>query len=211
MIEIIEEEIKKEKIEFEYDSTEEILAISTGLYELLEIGECDGEGEIIVEGEYFLESIFRKLSIEILERWKIDFLFPTIRIWLEKHILAYILRIIKTTRERLLLEFEEKIKIIKIEHEKEMCRRRDHDRRIYCELIRKAWEAYEKSLTDIEFVKEVRFRYVKKEEREEWGEIIEEIEELRECVPCKFEPEFCVEEGRKPREGGEVSWSRDGS
>lgn len=113
------------------------------------------------------------------------------------HILAYILRTIKTTRDKLLVEFEEKIRIIKIEYEMEMGRLRNQDCGMYCELIWKTWEAYEKSLTDIEFVKEVRFRYVKREEREEWGEIIDEIEELREWVPCKFEPEFCVEEVRE--------------
>jgi hypothetical protein len=126
--------------------------------ELLEIGECDDAGEIVVEGEYFLESIFRKLSLEILEKWKLYSLPYESGL---KNIF-YPISSFRTTREKLVLEFEEKIRIIKMEHEEEMCRRRGHDRKVYCELIRMAWGAYEKTLMDVEFVKEIRFRYVRR-------------------------------------------------
>jgi hypothetical protein len=67
----------------DFDSKEEILAISTGLVKLLEIGEDASAGEIVVEGDYFLESIFRKLYIEIGKR-KNNSLVPGIRTWPER-------------------------------------------------------------------------------------------------------------------------------
>ena len=190
-IEIIDEKIREEG---RVDVTE----ITRELFELLTIGEIDANGVVIVEqGEYFLESVFRKFQLEFFERWKIEFIFPAIRCWLEKHIVQYIERIIKITRERLIKEYEEKIIIIKKEHEREIIIREERCKGIYLEVIKRAWEAYEKSMQDVEFVKEVRFKYNASSEREVWGEFIKELApELQECVPKVYTPEFCIDDCR---------------
>lgn len=194
-VEIIE---SKSIVEAERETKVEVVDITAGLLELLTIGETDVNGVVIVErGEYFLESIMRRFQIEFFERWKIEFLFPAIKCWLEKHIMEYIERILITTREKLIKEYEEKIIIIKEEHRCEIERREKHHREIYLAAIRRAWEAYEKSMENIEFVKEVRFKYSATDEREVWGEFIKDLApELVECVPKIYTPEFCIDERR---------------
>lgn len=191
-----EKEIEFKKIEIE-SSREDITIITTGLLDLLTIGEINHCGEIVVEGgEFFLEGLLRKFQIEFLERWKIEFLFPAIRCWLEKYIIEYILKIIMITREKIIREYEERIVIIKEYYEREMCRRDECMRKRYHEIIIKAWAEYEKSMREIEFVKEVRFKYVATEERERWGEFIKGIKELEDCVPCHYEPDWCIDDCR---------------
>jgi len=194
-IEIIE---SKSIVEAERETKAEVVEITTGLLELLTIGETDANGVVIVErGEYFLESVIRKFQIEFFERWKIEFLFPAIKCWLEKHIVEYIERIIIIAREKLIKEYEEKIIIIKEEHRCEIERREKHHREIYLTAIRRAWAAYEKSMENIDVVKEVRFKYCATDEREVWGEFIKDLApELVECVPKVYTPEFCIDERR---------------
>lgn len=190
-VEIIE---TKSIVEVERETKAEVLEITTELIELLTIGETDTNGVVVIErGEHFLESIMRRFQLEFFERWKIEFLFPAIKCWLEKHIVEYIERIVVIVREKLIKEYEEKIIIIKEEHRCEMERRERHHREIYLAAIRRAWEAYEKSMENIEFVKEVRFKYRATDEKEVWAEFIKELApEMLECVPKRYAPEFCI-------------------
>jgi len=72
-----------------------------------------------------------------------------------------------------------------------------HHWEIYLAAIREAWEAYEKSMQNIEFVKEVRFKYSATDEREEWGEFIKDLaQEMVEYVPKIYHPQFCIDECR---------------
>ena len=105
-------------------------------------------------------------------------------------------------RLKLLVEFEERLRIIKYEHECELKRREERDRKRYEEIIRKTWETYIKRFREVEFVKEVRFSYVEQvEEREIWGQFVKCLDpELVKFVPCKFEPAFCVEDSRNGSE-----------
>lgn len=195
-------EIKTKTIEeIEIEKEKEIVTITTGLLELLTIGETDCNGVVIAErGEYFFESIIRKLQTEFIERWKVEFLVPAIKCWLEKHIVEFIERIIRITREKIIKEYEEKIIIIKEEHRCEILRREECNREIYQAAIRKAWEAYEKSMRDVEFVKEVRFKYNASSEREVWGEFIKDLApELIDCVPRVYKPDFCIDDCRHAR------------
>lgn len=75
-----------------------------------------------------------------------------------KHIVQYIERIIVTVREKLIKEYDEQIIILKEKHRCQMEERERHHREIYLAAIRRAWESYEKSMEEIEFVKEVRFK-----------------------------------------------------
>jgi len=131
-----------------------VLDITTKLLKLLTIGETDANGVFVVEcGKHFLESILRRFKMEFFKRWNIEFFFPTIKCWPKKHVIKYIKRIIVLVQEKLIKEYEKKIIIIMEEHwcEMESCER--HYREIYLAAIRKAWEAYEKSMQNIEFVK----------------------------------------------------------
>jgi hypothetical protein len=185
-----EEIIKETRVDFKV-VTEEVIG-------LLTCGETDVNGVVVVEsGEWFLESVLRKFQVEFIEKWKIEFLFPAIRIWIEKHIVEYIERIIVITREKIIKEFEEKIIIIKKEHDCELKRREQCQRELYLEVIKKAWAAYSKTMNEIEFVKEVRFKYKQTEEREVWGEFIKELgPELLEFCPKVYQADFCVDDCR---------------
>lgn len=189
----------KTVIEVERETKTEVLQITTELLELITIGENDVNGVVIVErGEHFLESIMRRFQLEFFERWKVEFLFPTIKCWLEKHIVQYVERIIVMVREKLIKEYDEQIIILKEKHRCEMEERERHHREIYLAAIRRAWESYEKSMEEIEFVKEVRFKYRATEERQAWAEIIKELApEMIDCVPKCYAPEFRIDE-RQP-------------
>jgi len=197
-VETVEIFTTKTTEEIRRETKEDVTVITAQVLELLTIGETDANGVVIVErGEYFLDSVIRKFQFDFVERWKIECLFPAIKIWIEKHIIEYIERIITITREKIIKEYEEKIIIINREHECEIKRREECQREIYLEVIRKAWLAYSKTMEDIEFVKEVRFKYRAIEEREVWGEFIKELgPELLEHCPRVYKPEFYVEDCR---------------
>ena len=179
----------------EIGTKKDIAKITTGLLELLTIGETDKNGVIVVErGQYFLESIFKKLQFEIFEKWKLEFLFPAIKVWLEKYVVEYIEQIVIATKEKIIKEYEEKILILKEEQRLEIIKREEEHKAIYLEAIKRVWEAYEKRMQEIEVVKEVRFKFKVLEERETWGEFIKELApELLECVPNRYEPDFRIE------------------
>jgi hypothetical protein len=78
-----------------------------------------------------------------------------------------------------------------------MKRREECQRELYLEVIKKAWAAYSKTMNEIEFVKEVRFKYKQTEEREVWGEFIKELgPELLEFCPKVYQADFCVDDCR---------------
>jgi hypothetical protein len=192
--------ISKSIEEVEREKREEITVITREVIDLCLIGGRDDDGCVIGERGHFLETVIEKFKFEFVEKWKIEFLFPAIKCWLEKYIVEYVEKIVRITRERIIKEYEELILIIKEKHRCDIIERERCHKELYCKVIKQAWEAYEKSMEDIEFTKEVRFRYRKTEEKHIWGEFIKELApELLECVPTVYSPDFCVDDSRHGR------------
>jgi hypothetical protein len=192
--------ISKSIEEIEREKRKEITVITREVIDRCLIEERDDDGCVIRERGHFLEVVVEKFKLEFVEKWKIEFLFPAIKCWLEKHIVEYIETIVRTTRERIIKEYEERIIIIKEKHRCDIIERERCHKELYCKVIKQAWEAYQKTMEDIEFTKEVRFRYRKTEEKHIWGEFIKELApELLECVPTVYSPEFCIDDSRRGR------------
>jgi len=120
--------IEKQKISLESSSSTETTEITTSLVNLLDLEQRDSDGCVISQ-EYFLEHTVRKLSTDILEVWKLHCIIPAIKSWLEEYIVKYVEHKVRQMKLEMVLEFENKLKIIKDEHECELRRRQERDRK----------------------------------------------------------------------------------
>lgn len=125
LIEKFEESIK-ERIKLEMDSKSSGLIESELIGFLAPKSRFEDQGDIKIrwdENVQFLECIFQRLSHDILEGWKTEFLFPTIKVWLGELIVRYVMELVQKERHSLLVEFEKKLRRIRIEHVNEIKRR----------------------------------------------------------------------------------------
>ena len=185
------EEIKEKTIkEVHHELKEEIAILSTSVVALLTCGDHAG-GEIIVkEGEHFMEEMMRKFEMEFFEKWKREFVFPRIQRWIELVVVEFIIQIVEKRTEEIIKKFEKSIEKIEEKYKFEIIELERRHRELLIVIVRKAWEEYEKKMTETEIVKEVRFKFSASKEKEAWGEIIEEIvPEILECVPRLWSPE----------------------
>jgi hypothetical protein len=195
------EEIKKKTVkEVHHELKKEIAEMSVGVLALLTCGDIAG-GEIIVkEGEHFMEEMMRKFEIEFFEKWKREFVFPRIQRWLEIIVVEFIVKIVEKRTEEIIKKFSKSIEIIEEKYKLEIIELERRHRDLLIVIVKRAWEEYEKKMTETEIVKEVRFKFAASEEKEAWGEIIEEIiPEILDCVPKVWCPEVHFGEHHHPK------------
>ena len=146
----------------------DVTEIIRKVLELLTIGEIDGNGVVIVEqGEYFLESVLRKFQLKFIERWKLSSFSPRFDAGSRNIFLSASKESSRSPGK--ILNLRQSLSSSRKNTNAKSFGERDTYKGIYLGVIKRAWEMYEKSMQDVEFVKEVHFKYNSSSERE-WGE-----------------------------------------
>lgn len=141
----VEEAMRKISEEVREEVVKENEKIATGIIELLTLGDRDNHGVIISgKGEHFLESMFRRFQTDFLERWKIDILYPALKLWLEKSVIEYIEKIITRRSNIIITKFEEIINIIMEKYNLKIDELEERYKETLKSAVMKVWGAYEK-------------------------------------------------------------------